>query len=220
MRYVRGLTLTAAFASAGILAAAIWSSVQAQGSGAQTIPPGHWPRPGECLVWYDDRPPGRQPRATDCASAHREARRTGGRVIYGDADPRYDRGRWDDDDRCIDRDRDGWCDWRERRPSECADRNRDGRCDYAARRYPSTLPDMVWAVIFGRGRRVAGVHRWLGTYDVRVRYTDRDRDGIPEQVTWLDSRGRLLQRWSDDNRDGRADRVAIFGGGSIVRVIR
>lgn len=43
-------------------------------------------------------------------------------------------------DLCLDRDRDGWCDWRERREAvrherrtsdRCVDRNRDGRCDDA-----------------------------------------------------------------------------------------
>ena len=43
-------------------------------------------------------------------------------------------------DVCLDRDRDGWCDWRERRDAvrherrtsdRCLDRNHDGRCDDA-----------------------------------------------------------------------------------------
>ena len=47
------------------------------------IPPGHLPPPGSCRVWYEGRPPGHQPPPTDCASAHRAARQSGGRVIYG-----------------------------------------------------------------------------------------------------------------------------------------
>lgn len=35
------------------------------------IPPGHYPPPGMCRVWYPGRPPGRQPRAGSCASVAR-----------------------------------------------------------------------------------------------------------------------------------------------------
>lgn len=50
------------------------------------VPPGHLPRRGMCRVWVDGRPPGQQPRATDCATAERERHRYGAnaRVIYGD----------------------------------------------------------------------------------------------------------------------------------------
>ena len=59
-------------------------------------------------------------------------------------------------DMCYDRDRDGWCDWREgsrttheRRTSDnCADRNRDGRCDDAVVRDVSK--EDVLGAIFGR----------------------------------------------------------------------
>lgn len=30
------------------------------------IPPGHYPPPGSCRVWYPDRPPGHQPPPTSC----------------------------------------------------------------------------------------------------------------------------------------------------------
>lgn len=30
------------------------------------VPPGHYPLPGECRVWFPGRPPGQQPRATVC----------------------------------------------------------------------------------------------------------------------------------------------------------
>jgi hypothetical protein len=240
---VKNWTLALALAGAGLMSEALAFGAAAQGRGDSNVPPGHMPRAGECRVWYDDRPPGRQPRSTDCVTAQREARRTGGRVIYA-VDTRVsdrlheaedDRDRWSrvcddsrrrardcdwDDDRCIDRDRDGWCDWRERRPAACADRDRDGRCDYAEARYPSRLPHMMWAIRFERGRHERDVYRWLGTREVHVRYIDVNRDGVPEMVSWVDRRGHLIQRWVDDNRDGRADRVAIYRGGRVVRVIR
>jgi len=175
-------------------------------------------------VWYDDRPPGHQPPPTSCDAARREAYRTGGRVVYGGGegrDERYDRD--DRDDRGRDRDRD----------DTCRDQDRDGRCDYSEGRYPgggypgdprypATLPETIWGVIFGRGDRLAvgGVREWLGRADVRPRYTDADRDGRPEVVTWYDARGAILQRWIDDTRDGRADRVAVYKDGRVVRVVR
>ena len=59
-------------------------------------------------------------------------------------------------DSCLDRNRNGWCDWREgssttheRRTSDrCTDRNRDGRCDDAVLR--RTTKSHVIGVILGR----------------------------------------------------------------------
>src|SRR5688572_28444011 len=39
------------------------------------VPPGHHPPRGACRVWYEGRPPGRQPRATSCGRLY-------GRVPY------------------------------------------------------------------------------------------------------------------------------------------
>src|SRR3546814_15741703 len=47
------------------------------------IPAGHLPPPGECRVWFYDRPAGQQPPPTSCREARRIASRFGGRVIYG-----------------------------------------------------------------------------------------------------------------------------------------
>ncbi len=33
---------------------------------AYDIPPGHYPPPGACRVWFPDRPPGQQPAPTAC----------------------------------------------------------------------------------------------------------------------------------------------------------
>jgi hypothetical protein len=30
------------------------------------VPPGHYPPPGQCRLWYAGRPPGRQPKAVPC----------------------------------------------------------------------------------------------------------------------------------------------------------
>lgn len=68
----------------------------AQGRGG--IPNGHMPPPGECRVWYDGRPPGRQPPSTSCRDAERIASRDrDARVIYGD-DRGRNNGSWNRDD--------------------------------------------------------------------------------------------------------------------------
>jgi hypothetical protein len=72
-----------------ILLAAVAGTSEAQGRGransAQGIPPGQMPRAGECRVWHDNLPPGRQPAPTTCDQAERVASRSrDARVIYGD----------------------------------------------------------------------------------------------------------------------------------------
>ena len=52
---------------------------------AQGVPPGQLPPADRCRVWYDDRPNGRQPSATDCRRAEATAARDrNARVIYGE----------------------------------------------------------------------------------------------------------------------------------------
>jgi hypothetical protein len=53
---------------------------------AQGIPPGQLPPANLCRVWYDNRPPGRQPAPTSCRLAESiAARERNGRVIYGES---------------------------------------------------------------------------------------------------------------------------------------
>jgi hypothetical protein len=77
--------------------AAAPAAAQGRGNGNDRIPPGHLPAAGECRVWYEGVPPGRQPRPTSCAEAERiAARDRSARVLYGsDRDDRWER----DDDR-------------------------------------------------------------------------------------------------------------------------
>lgn len=52
---------------------------------AQGVPPGHLPPAGMCRVWYDNRPNGRQPSATNCRQAEIiAARDRNARVVYGE----------------------------------------------------------------------------------------------------------------------------------------
>ena len=69
------------------------AGIQAQGRGrqAQGIPPGHVPPAGQCRVWYDNVPPGRQPAPTNCDRAEQIASRDrDARVIYGNRTSRAD----------------------------------------------------------------------------------------------------------------------------------
>lgn len=54
---------------------------------AGDVPPGHYPPPGECRIWYAGRPPGQQPPPARCESLV-------GRVPYG-AFLLYNRKAWD-----------------------------------------------------------------------------------------------------------------------------
>lgn len=108
--------------------AGLWTGAAAADERGYGIPNGHLPPPGECRVWFDDRPPGQQPPPTSCRQAERNAYRYGGRVVYGGDRGYDDRGRgyddhgYDDhdDDRrrgermlvCVDRDDDGYCERR------------------------------------------------------------------------------------------------------------
>ncbi|OPY77218.1 MAG: hypothetical protein A4E65_02816 [Syntrophorhabdus sp. PtaU1.Bin153] len=43
------------------------SYFQRHGYTQLSIPPGHYPPPGECRIWYPDRPPGQQPPSAGCS---------------------------------------------------------------------------------------------------------------------------------------------------------
>ena len=109
------------------------AGAQERGRGTQGIPAGHLPPPGECRVWYDDRPPGQQLPPTSCGNARATVARSGGRVIYGDAGRRNGRDREygvRDDDRRQKRGdekrRDRDCDEKDRRKGKCGEgRRRD-----------------------------------------------------------------------------------------------
>jgi hypothetical protein len=51
------------------------------------IPPGHYPKPGECRLWYANRPPGHQPRSGSCVGLARIAP-AGSLILYRPASDR------------------------------------------------------------------------------------------------------------------------------------
>lgn len=214
------IVLTVVFA----LVAALPLSAQRRDRAPDEIPSAYRPPPGMCRIWIDGLPPSRQPEPTDCATAVRE-RPAGARVIFGDRvsreQPRgiakgYTRERDDDDDderRPARPERDD--DDRRRRGAEACDGD---DCDDDDRARPGAWPRMQSAVAHNEGRRTDDVARWLGTRAGSVRYEDRDGNGRPERVTWYDAAGRVLQVWSDADRDGIADTVRLYRNGRLVRV--
>lgn len=189
----------------GVLSIGAGSAVADPDRDSRAVPPGHLPPPGECRVWYPDRPPGQQPPPTDCRSARREARHTGGEVIYGDREDRYDRG---GDDRY---------DHRASRNERCEDSE---DCEYRERYARSRLPDMAWALADARDEHALELRRWFGESRPRARLFDADDDGKPEAIEWYDEQEQKLERWVDDDGDGRADQVVIFSDGRPIRVVR
>ncbi|HSJ30813.1 MAG TPA: hypothetical protein VK933_05220 [Longimicrobiales bacterium] len=55
------------------------------------VPPGHYPKPGECRIWHSGRPPGQQPKPTACSNLMGRVP-AGAFILYGDKawDSRYD----------------------------------------------------------------------------------------------------------------------------------
>lgn len=175
----------------------------AQGRGrGNDVPPGHRPPPGMCRIWLDGVPAGQQPAPTDCATAVRN-RPSNGRVLFGDDYAKPGNVKQFSNDRRDDRD----------------DRDRDDDRLERQRRYPATMPEMIGAILIERGRRSDDVQRWLGDAVYQVRYVDRDNDGLPERVSWLDEARRTVQVWIDANRDGRADSVEVYENGRKVRTL-
>ena len=206
---------------------AVTATADAQGRGKskgnQGVPPGHRPPAGMCRIWINNVPPGHQPAPTDCETAVRN-QPANSQIIWGDnTTPRarnvYDNDRRDDRDR-NDRNRN--------------DRNRDDNGGYPRApgdntggttpvdrgQYPSQMPAMTGAVLVRVGVRSADVQAWLGRTDVRSETVDSNGDGVPEQASWYDGNGTLLQVWRDDDRDGRADSVEIYRNGQRVQVVR
>lgn len=196
-----------AAAATMLLPAALAAQGRGRGGNKGHVPKGHMPPSGLCRVWYDGVPPGHQPAPTRCDVAEADAYYNGGRVIYGAAAYRERRAHRPD----------RYCDEREYRRGECGyypDRRPPRR------EYPVALPEMVWGVTIAHGGVVVEVHRWVTVSNARVRVFDYDRSGRPALVVWYDSRGNEVQRWFDDDRDGRADRVAVYEGGRVVRMVR
>jgi hypothetical protein len=192
-----------------VVAATAPADAQGRGRGRndKDIPPGHRPPAGMCRIWIDGVPPGRQPAPTDCQTAVRN-QPVNSRIIWGDNTT--GRNRNVDDNRRERRDRD----------RRIRDRESGGSVGVDRDQYPSQLPAMTGAVLIRVGVRTTDVQNWLGGGTLRSETVDANGDGVPEQATWYDGSGTVLQVWRDEDRDGRADSVDIYRNGQRVQVIR
>lgn len=205
---------------------------QGRKSSTAQVPPGHLPPAGMCRIWLDGVPPGRQPRATDCATARRDAP-SNARVIYSDGTAwRSDHrvaGRRDDD-----RDRQSPAYKRDQgddaRRDDCKQRDRDGRCVNVSGpvtddgRVTSTdgrrLPEMKNAAIRPLFGKTSDVKEWTPASTDRVRQFDSDGDGLPERAEFYGKDGGLVAVWYDRDENGRAERVEWYENGRVTRTYR
>ena len=202
------------------------------------VPPGHQPAPTDCETAVRNQPPNSQIIWGD-NTTRRD--RSMSDVDRRRGDRRDDRNRNRDDGRgyrrdphghaydpaCIDNDHNGWCDYHpEIRssvhvggtvPGNTGDTN---TAPVDRSQYPSQMPAMTGAVLIRTGVRTVDVQNWLGRGDLRAETVDANGDGVPEQATWYDAGGNVLQIWRDDDRDGRADSVDIYRNGQRVQVVR
>ena len=209
------------------------------------VPPGHQPAPTDCetavrnqpansqIIWgdnttrhdrnvYDDR---RNDRDRD--DRNRDDRDRNNRNRDDNGGYRRDSNGQPYDPTCIDNDRNGWCDYHPdiRSGARTGDRrvpgsNTGGATPVDRGQYPSQMPAMTAAVLVRVGVRSTDVQNWLGRTDVRSETVDSNGDGVPEQASWYDNNGTLLQVWRDDDRDGRADSVEVYRNGQRVQVVR
>jgi hypothetical protein len=197
-----------------------------------------------CRIWINGVPPGHQPAPTSCEKAVRN-QPPNSRIIWGDNTNSRGRSARDDERRthdrggvhrrdshghvydatCIDNDRDGWCDYHPDVRSRVHTGDEPaggggGTTPVDRGRYPSQLPAMTGAVLIRVGVRTTDVQNWLGAGELRSETVDSNGDGVPEQASWYDAQGTLLQVWRDEDRDGRADAVEVYRNGQRVQVVR
>jgi hypothetical protein len=206
------MTTTLEFAGRGVgvkLACVLLSVSTAAGAQAPLprvdVPRGYEPPAGMCRVWLLDLPAVQQPAPTDCRSAVR-GKPVNGTVIYG-PDPK--RSSFTPED------------WVRPRVSGASALLDDGRAADSARDGASVnMPSMRAAILWSEGQYPAEMQRWFGAQPVSPRFQMPTRGGSPDRIQWVDADNRVVQIWLDRDRDGRADRIDVFGrDGARIRTI-
>lgn len=206
------------------------------------VPPGHQPAPTDCetavrnqpqnsqIIWGDNTNNRNRPVTSDRRSDRRNRDdRTGGNRDDANVASRRDSHGHLSDPSCVDNDRNGWCDYHtEVRsglhtgnvPDSSGGNTGGGNAPVDRGSYPAQMPAMTGATLIRVGVRTVDVQNWLGRGDLRSETVDANGDGVPEQATWYDANGAVLQVWRDDDRDGRADSVEVYRNGQPVQVVR
>ena len=205
------------------------------------VPPGHQPAPTDCqtavrnqpansqIIWGDNTTRRDRPVFNDDRRNRddRDRNNRDDRDVNRDRNDGYQRDSHGHlyDPSCIDNDRNGWCDYhtdvRSGVHTGNVPGNNTGRDVPVDRgQYPSQMPAMTAASLIRVGVRTVDVQNWLGRGELRSETVDSNGDGVPEQASWYDGNGTLLQVWRDDNGDGRADSVDIYRNGQRVQVVR
>jgi len=166
---------------------------------ASNVPPGQRPPAGMCRVWIDGVSPGRQPRATDCATARANAP-ANSRIIYGNDAPFPGRA--------VGRFRDGDCEF-ERRKSNLGDvffgarasqRDLDRNCSVNSKR---TRDAGVWYPVGHDANGNVIYERRTRTRDGRT-VTERARSRDGRSLSRIASNGNSrVNRDRDDDDDDR-----------------
>ena len=147
----------------------------------------------------------------------------------GDRNAERDDDENDDDNRIEDRNRNGRDDNDDENDDNdddrrggnrtgCIDANGNNVCNVINGSIPSTLPEMVNAVLISRGQLTRTGRSWLGGGAFTPQFSSA-ANRTPRQVTWLDRKGVISQMWIDTNRDGRADVVRLYRSGKLVRTV-
>lgn len=89
-------------------------------------------------------------------------------------------------------------------------------CGGRSVRFPSAAPSMRWGSHIEDGQTIRQLASWH-LKNITVGVTDRQKDGVPETISWRTKSGQVLQIWHDFDNDRTADMVQVFCDGQEVQ---